>query len=88
MEEVFKKWELILQKDKGNITYSEKILKEMLSDFRQVIKPKKIIKQNEWGIIKETSGGNPCSLCKYEKHSKGCPCECCFAILQPEEYFI
>jgi hypothetical protein len=39
MEEVIKKWELILQQDKGrDITYGRKVLEEMLNDFKQTVK--------------------------------------------------
>ncbi len=42
MEEVIKKWELILQQDAQNtnksITYGRKVLQEMLDDFKQQLK--------------------------------------------------
>ena len=39
MEEVIKKWELILQQDSGrDITYGRKVLEEMLTDVRMEVK--------------------------------------------------
>ena len=39
MEEVIKKWELILQQDSGrDITYGRKVLEEMLTDVRMAVK--------------------------------------------------
>jgi hypothetical protein len=39
MEEVIKKWELILQQDSGrDITYDRKVLEEMLIDVKQAVK--------------------------------------------------
>jgi len=39
MEEVIKKWELILQQDSGrDITYGRKVLEEMLTDVKTAVK--------------------------------------------------
>lgn len=39
MEEVIKKWELILQQDSGrDITYGRKVLEEMLTDMIMAVK--------------------------------------------------
>ena len=39
MEEVIKKWELILQQDSDrDITYGRKVLEEMLIDVKQAVK--------------------------------------------------
>jgi len=47
MKNIIKKWELILEKDKGkDITYGRKVLKEILNDFKNENKKRKNSNRN------------------------------------------
>lgn len=66
MEEVIKKWELILQQDSGrDITYGRKVLEEMLTDVKQVVKNSFCEYCHGEGYIKKFSDEDEYYKCPY-----------------------